>query len=224
MADKEKEKDRTNERTIRFLNESEERFKEFFKIYSGLTVASKNYMNQALKTFAEGYGRLEGLLFFELVKEKMLEKDMSYRALAKEIDILHGYKQTSPEDHFYPESHLRVIVNRKNYTSEAVKDLKTIFQIKEENIKKDFLARGKNTDDYFRYAFISLDIINQAIFIKLASLISCSEMNIETAELAQDLSDDGMWSERRELMMTEAEYREYKEQEQYLEYLYEDDQ
>lgn len=224
MADKEKEKDRTNERTIRFLKDSEGRFLEFFGIYSSLTVASKNYMNQALETFAEGYGRLEGLLFFELVKEKMAEKDMSYYALARRIDELHGYKQTSPEDHFYPESHLRVIVNRKNYTSEAVKDLKKIFQIKDENIKKDFLARGKNTDDYMRYAFVSLNKMNQEIFIKLATLISCSEMNIETAELAQDLSDDGMWSERRELMMTEAEYREYKEQEQYLEYLYEDDQ
>lgn len=219
-----KEKNRTNERTIRFLKDSEGRFLEFFGIYSSLTVASKNYMNQALEAFADGYGRLEGLLFFELLKEKMLEEDISYCALAKEIDILHGYKQTSPEDHFYQESHLRVIVNRKNYKSEAVKDMKKIFQVKDENIKRDFLRRGKNTDDYFRYAFISLDKINQDIFIKLASLISCSEMNIKTAELAQDLSDDGLWSARKSLGMTEAEYKEYKEQEQYWEYMYEDDQ
>lgn len=218
-------KNRDNERTFKYLRESEERFIKFLKKCQSLSLGTQNYINDSVEVFANATGRLEGILFFELVKERILENDMTYEELAKKIDKLHKNLQLKPGQHIYNESHLRVTIKRRNYKSIVVNDLKKVLHINDKNIKKDFLRRGDNNIDYLRFAFISLDKVTQENFIELAEKLWYTEGHIGTINNDEENNKGMVDSKRLEKMYRDAlfmnaeEYKEYKEQEQYLEYM-----
>ena len=187
-------KNRGNERTNKYLKESEDRFLEFWEKCKLLSLGTHNYINKSLEVFAETTGRLEGLLFFELVKERILERDITYEELASEIDKLYIDRKLKPGEHMYNESHLRVAIKRRNYNSIVVDDIKKVLKIKDENIKKEFLQRGNDNIDYLRYAFIALDKVTQEIFLELADRLYYMEKHIDFMDSADDISDIGMYS------------------------------
>jgi len=205
-------KNRDNERTFKYLRESEKQFLVFLKKCGSLSLGTRIYIQKSLEVFAEATGRLEGLLFFEIVEERIVEQDMTYEELASKIDKLYKNRQLRPGQHIYNESHLRVTIKRRNYKSIVVDDLKIVFGIKDENIKKDFLGRGKDNLDYLRYAFIALDKVTQETFLSLADSLYYMEKHIQNLSNDIEENDNGLVDDKRlqdmyrkELLMREEE-------------------
>ena len=210
-----KEKNRKNERNEKFLKESEKRFNEFHKIYESSSLAIKSYLNLIINIFAKEYGRLEGILFFELVRKIMKEQKIGYTELLNRID------NVLDRPFNFEIEHLRLVVNRKNYKSTITEPLKKALELDKIDIEKEY-TNCFGFDSYLKNAYLSLDTLTQNAINKLAECSYSIDNHIQSNNFDYEENDNGLINPneiyRRELGMSKKEYKEYKDQEQYLDY------
>ena len=212
---------RGNERDIQFYKNSDERFKDFEKKIKYLSLGSKNYLIHTMEVFAKMQGRLEGVIFYKYIEKKIKNEKIPYAWICNEITV------KCNTNRIYETGHLRLTVKRKSYNSEFTEYLKIIFKLHDVDIEKEFRKKFEFRE-YLNCVYISLNELTQKIFIEVADSLYYAELTTASQQYFNDFNeenDNGLVDTKRlqdmykqERLMSEEEYKEYKEQEQYLDY------